>query len=197
VRLKTARMTVFHEIEPAYVLGSFSLRPTDTGYVLAASQAPALGAWNKQGMPFFAEGVTYTQPYQVSRKTGRYTVQLPVWYGSVAEVTVNGQSAGHVVSQPWEVDITDQIDSGLNTVAVTVIGTLKNTLGPHHGKPALGKAWPWDFRQAPENGPPAGQDYHTVDYGLFAPFILQQTRTERKPGDTGVQVTADIKGESK
>ena len=42
-----------------------------------------------------------------------------------------------------------------NTIEVTVIGTLKNTLGPHHGKPALGTAWPAMFQKAPSPGPPA------------------------------------------
>ena len=39
--------------------------------------------------------------------------------------------------------------------------------------------------------------YHTVGYGLFAPFVLQQTRTESEPGDAGVQFTAWMKGETK
>ena len=59
-----------------------------------------------------------------------------------------------------------------------MVGTLKNTLGPHHGRPVLGKAWPWDFRQAPAAGPPPGGDYHTVGYGLFqAPQLVQLYRT--------------------
>jgi hypothetical protein len=55
-----------------------------------------------------------------------------------------------------------------------VVGTLKNTLGPHHGEPVLGKAWPWAFRQAPAQGPPPGKQYHTIGYGLFEPFVLEQ-----------------------
>ena len=95
-------------------------------------------------------------------------MRLPAWLGAVAEVYVNGQPAGHFVSRPWQVDVTDAIRPGRNTVDVRVVGTLKNTLGPHHGQPVLGKAWPWDFRQSPPTGPPAGQAYHTVGYGLFA-----------------------------
>ncbi len=62
----------------------------------------------------------------------------------------------------------------MNTVEVVVIGTLKNTLGPHHAGTGLGSAWPGMFQQGPEIGPPPGKDYHTVDYGLFEPFVLKQ-----------------------
>jgi len=176
VRINASPMTVFHEIEPAYVIGDFALRPTDAGYAIVPPRPVALGAWNKQGLPFYAEGVAYSQQYKIARPDGRYVVLLTSWYGSVAEVLVNGQSAGHVVSLPWEVDVTDQVKSGMNTIQVRVIGTLKNTLGPHHGKPVLGKAWPWDFRQAPSAGPPAGTKYHTVRYGLTQPLVLVNRR---------------------
>jgi hypothetical protein len=66
------------------------------------------------------------------------------------------------------------IKQGSNTVEVVVIGTLKNTLGPHHAGTGLGSAWPGMFQQGPETGPPAGKDYHTVVYGLFEPFVLKQ-----------------------
>jgi len=176
VNIKASPMTVFHEIEPAYVLGDFALRPTDVGFAIMTPRSVALGAWNDQGLPFYAEGLAYLQKYEVVQPDGRYVVRLPSWYGSVAEVHVNGQSAGHLVSQPWEVDVTDQVKPGTNVVQVRVIGSLKNTLGPHHGKPVLGKAWPWDFRQSPPAGPPAGGSYHTVRYGLFEPPVVENRR---------------------
>ena len=119
-------------------------------------------------------GVAYRQTFDVSQPQGSYRVRLPKWYGSVAKVLVNGKSAGYIAHQPWQCDVTKQIVAGGNTIEVVVIGTLKNTLGPHHGKPALGQAWPAMFEQAPEHGPPPGQDYHTVGYGLFEPFVLEQ-----------------------
>ena len=59
---------------------------------------------------------------------------------------------------------------------VTVIGTLKNTLGPHHAGEMVGRAWPHAFEQGPETGPPPGEKYHTLDYGLFEPFTLLNVR---------------------
>ena len=110
----------------------------------------------------------------MAEKTGKFAVNLPKWYGSVAKVVVNGKLAGHVAHQPWELDVTDHIRPGKNTIELVVVGTLKNTLGPHHAGEMVGRAWPNAFEQGPETGPPAGADYHTLDYGLFAPFSLLQ-----------------------
>ncbi|MHC4120434.1 MAG: hypothetical protein ACYSWO_23315 [Planctomycetota bacterium] len=90
-------------------------------------------------------------------------------------MTINGRSAGFIAYQPWEIDVTNVITSGLNRISVAVTGTPKNLLGPHHNDPGLGAAWPNMFHRAPETGPPPGEKYHTVGYGLFEPFVLKQT----------------------
>jgi|DewCreStandDraft_5_1066085.scaffolds.fasta_scaffold00794_21 hypothetical protein len=139
----------------------------------------ALG-WNDQGHPFYGGRVAYGQVYRVESRRGRFELCLPEWNGSVAEVRVNGRLAGYVWSPPWTCDVTRVLRSGSNWVEVVVYGTLKNTLGPHHGRPALGTAWPGMFRTAPKEGPPPGREYHTVAYGLFGPLELRQ-RAERSP----------------
>lgn len=174
VVIKAAPMTIWHELEAAYVIGTFALRPAEKGFVIVPEQGLNLGPWNEQGCPFYAQGVSYTQTFEVPRKAGRYVVALPKWLGSVARVTVNGRSAGHIVSAPYECDVTRHIRRGVNAVEVVVIGTLKNTLGPHHGNPPLGRAWPGSFHKAPESGPPPGTQYSVVGYGLFEPFVLKQ-----------------------
>jgi hypothetical protein len=88
-------------------------------------------------------------------------------------VSIDNKPAGYIWHQPWECDVTEQIRAGSNEVEVTVIGTLKNTLGPHHGNPALGSAWPGMWDNAPDEGPPPGEKYSTVGYGLFEPFVLK------------------------
>jgi len=176
VTIKASPFTIYHEIESAYVLGSFALRTADSGFVIAGDSGPALkpGNWKEQGWPFYAAGVSYKQKFNVTQPTGRYLVELNKWYGSVTEVIVNGTSAGYIAYRPWQCDVTGLIKAGANTIEVVVIGTLKNTLGPHHAGTALGSAWPGMFQKGPETGPPPGKDYHTVDYGLFEPFVLNQ-----------------------
>jgi len=135
----------------------------------------SINGWNQQGHPFYAAGVSYTQKFEVPRTKGKYLVQLPHWYGSVAEVIVNGKPAGCIAYQPWQCDVTPFVKRGTNKIEVVVIGTLKNTLGPHHAGQSLGAAWPNMFQRGPETGPPPGNQYHTVGYGLFKPFVLKNT----------------------
>jgi len=94
-------------------------------------------------------------------------------------VNVNGQRAGYIVSAPWEYDVTSLLKRGENTIEVVVIGTLKNTLGPHHGNHAPGSAWPSMFHNGPADGPPPGRSYSTIGYGLFDPFLLEQRVAQR------------------
>ncbi len=177
-------------------MGDFTLKPADRGFVIVSDQTLEIlksqaslahnvnpdgsgltgsrPGWRQQGHPFYGAGVAYRQSFDVDKPKGAYTVSLPDWYGSVAEVSVNGKPAGYIAAPPWECDVTSQIRRGQNTIEVVVIGTLKNTLGPHHSGAGLGSAWPGMFQQGPQTGPPPGNQYHAVDYGLFEPFVLTQ-----------------------
>jgi hypothetical protein len=184
VTITASPFTMYHELEPAYLLGDFALRSADKGFVIVPCPANGSGltasraGWNLQGHPFYSAGVSYRESFDVKKRTGRFVVALPNWYGSVAKVAVNGKPAGFIDAPPWECDATKWVQHGQNEVEVTVIGTLKNTLGPHHGKPALGAAWPGSFHVGPSPGPPPGASYSTVAYGLFDPFVLKQVTQE-------------------
>ncbi len=179
VTLEASPMNIYDELEPAYLLGDFALKPAEKGFAIAppvpltVAPSSAGGGWNQQGCPFYSAGVSYSQTFEIQAPSGRYAVSVPSWYGSVAKVIVNGKLAGHLTSQPWEVDVTGEIQAGTNTVEVVVIGTLKNTLGPHHAGKLRGRAWPDTFHQGPKS-PPPGDAYDTIGYGLFAPFTLSR-----------------------
>ena len=175
ITIKAAPFTIYHELEPIYILGDFALKPCEKGFEIEAGNTLQLGRWNEQGHPFFSAGVTYGQEFDLAKVSGGYRVALPAWYGSVARVTVNGKPAGHIAYPPYECLVTSLLKPGKNRIEVQVIGTLKNTLGPHHNNPGLGSAWPGMFQTGPESGPPAGAKYSTVGYGLFEPFVLKQT----------------------
>lgn len=174
----TARpFTISHEIEPIYVLGGFSLAPAQAGFVITPERMLSLGQWNEQGMPFYGAGVSYRQNIHLPQKKGRYHVRLSDWRGSVAEVRVNGHPANYLWHPPYLCEVTEFLRKGWNQVEVRVIGTLKNTLGPHHNGPGLGSAWPGMFQKGPDSGPPPPDAYATVGYGLFQPFIVQQSES--------------------
>ena len=174
VTVKAQPFTIWHELEPAYVLGDFTLKATEHGFVITADKSLDMSPWKTQGHPFYSAGVAYEQKFKVEKTGGKCVVTLPKWLGSVAKVSVNGRLAGYIDAPLWECDVTKQIKRGENDIEVTTIGTLKNLLGPHHGKPGLGSAWPGMFQKGPSPGPPAGEAYSTVGYGLFEPFVLRQ-----------------------
>ncbi len=176
VTIQAAPMTIYHELEPAYLLGDFALESAESGFTVVPDRPLQMNesGWNQQGHPFYADGFSYSQQFDLPQPQGRFCVQLSKWYGSVARVKINGKTAGYIYAQPWQCEVTQWIQKGINTIDVEVVGTLKNTLGPHHGNPPLGMAWPGMFQNGPQTGPPPGNQYHTVRYGLFDPFELVQ-----------------------
>jgi len=171
----TARpMSVHNELEPIYLVGDFGVAPQARGFKLVRAETLGLGSWKQQNLPFYSDAVSYGRTCRLSA-TGRYKVRLGRWQGTVAEVRVNGASAGLIGWQPYEVEITSAVKEGDNRVEVIVYGSLKNLLGPHHGKINRGLASPASFRSAPEE-PPPGASYDQEDYGLFEDWQLVALR---------------------
>jgi len=136
-----------------------------------------LGSWAAQGLPLYGGSVRYGKTFDLPAAPGpneRYIVRLGSWRGASAEVLVGGRPAGVIAFAPYELDITGALAAGPNEVSVVVCGTLKNTLGPFHNDPPLGRAWPGSFQRAAKGGPPPGREYSVVDYGLFEDFKLER-----------------------
>jgi hypothetical protein len=180
VTIKASPLTIYHELAAAYLLGDFALEAAQSGFTIVPEKPLSLVPWDKQGHPFYVEGVSYSQIFNIEKPAGAYYVHLPAWYGSVARVSVNGELAGRIAWQPFKCDVTKLIKPGANTIEVVVIGTLKNTLGPHHGSQRPGFVEPASFRKAPDNGPPPGEQYQLFSYGLFEPFELRNTTVQNR-----------------
>ena len=86
--------------------------------------------------------------------------------------------AGFIPFPPYELDITDFLAPGKNLIEVIVYGTLKNTLGPHHNNPQLGRAWPSAFQRGAVGGYPPGSEYSVVSYGLLEDFKMISRKTD-------------------
>jgi len=175
ITLEAKPFTIHTELEAGYVLGDFDLESWEKGFRLVPSGHKTLGSWKAQGMPFYAGGVSYEKEFHIlsSEESGeRFFVRLGEFSGSVAEILVNGTSAGYVAFNPLELEITDKLQQGANRIGVVVYGTLKNTLGPHHNNPTLGTAWPSHFQRGAEGGYPPGSEYSLVDYGLLEDFSV-------------------------
>ncbi|MGE5570425.1 MAG: glycosyl hydrolase [Rhodospirillales bacterium] len=177
ITLVARPMSVHHELEPVYILGEFGAAAQDRGFRLVAQAPLTLGAWKEQNLPFYFRTVAYSKEVRTpGRRSGRIKVRLGKWHGTVAEVRVNSKPAGIIGWPPYECDITDWLAPGVNQVEVAVYGSLKNLLGPHHGRINRGLTSPWSFRTAPAQAPP-GAAYDLEGYGLLEDFsIIQANR---------------------
>lgn len=81
-----------------------------------------------------------------------------------------GGKAGIIGFDPYRLDSTSHLHPGKNNIAVRVIGSHKNLLGPHYNHPAKGLASPRHWKGIKE--PVPGDAYQLIDYGLFDDFEL-------------------------
>ena len=171
--LKVSPMKIHAEIEPVYITGDFSVRSADKGWTIEAPvKSLTAGSWKDQGMPFYSWGVTYGKEFNIEKPEGRYKIRLNKWNGTIAEVSVDGKTAGVIAFPPYECDVTKFIKSGVNKAEVKIIGSLKNLMGPHFNNPAPGMVSPGHWRNVKSY--PAGKDYQLLDYGLMEDFDLMQ-----------------------
>jgi hypothetical protein len=171
ITVKTSPMKIHAEVEPVYIIGDFSVEPVSKGFIIKAPISKySAGSWLTQGLSFYSWGMSYSKEYTIGKPAGKYEVALGEWKGTVAEVTVNGQAAGMIGFPPYRADISGFIKQGVNKIDIRIIGSLKNLLGPHHNKPAMGIASPWMWRNVKSY--PAGKDYRMYDYGLIGDFVL-------------------------
>jgi hypothetical protein len=171
ITLRAEQMSVHHELEPVFVTGDFGLEAQARGWRMAPDTDAGLGPWKAQNLPQYFDRVAYATDYNLEK--GSHSVQLGKWSGTLAEVLVNGKQAGLIFSKPYKLDITPYVATGKNRIEVVVYGSLKNLLGPHHGKINRGLVSPWAFRSAPEHMPP-GASYDLDEYGLMENFTVMR-----------------------
>ena len=174
ITVKARPFSIHSELEPVYLLGDFRLVGAGRGFELHPPAPLAAGSWEAQGWPFYGAGIRYRKTYVVPPAEPRpaYRLRLGSWLGATAEIYVGDKHVGTAAFAPYEVNLTEALASGPNEVSVVVYGTLKNTLGPFHNDPPLGRAWPGSFQQGAKGGPPPGSAYHVVGYGLFDDFKI-------------------------
>jgi len=170
--LKAPRMHILAEVMPIYLLGDFLVKPAKQGFEITGGTISTLGSWREAGLPFYSQKVGYSQNFSIIKANeASYKVKLNRWNGSVAEVFVNGQSAGLIAWQPNELDVTSLLKEGENEITVKVTGSLKNTFGFFYQKNDNWIFGPHSWNDAPKKVP-AASEYFLMDYGLMEPFKL-------------------------
>ncbi len=171
IRIDCYPMNIMAEIQPIYIMGDFSLKSVEKGWVITALREKLnTGSWKKQGHPFYPWGMNYQKTFEISEKSGSYYVGLDKWKGTAVGVTVNDENAGTIALHTDRLDVTSFVKEGKNEVVVEVVGSVKNLFGPFHNNPAHGfinwGSW-GNVKSYPE-----GEKYHQLDYGLMGDFYL-------------------------
>jgi hypothetical protein len=161
--LSASPFSIHAELQPVYLLGNFSVLPSEKGWIITNSVELTFGPWKNQGMPFYGQAVSYTHNFNVM-KEGKYALRLPSWEGTVAEILINGNHRG-IIQSKFD-DLVFHLPYGKHEITVNVAGSLKNTLGPHHNVRTRGIVTPWSFKYAPEEQP-SGRNYDLLSYGLM------------------------------
>ncbi len=119
----------------SYELPPVQVRCYDGGLFRLTDPKPlAEGDTTAQGLPFYAGRLRITVPLPECdpANSDRYFLTAESHDAAVAEVAVDDHIVGHFAAQPYEVDLTDVIHAGKRLVQITLYGTLRNLLGPHH-----------------------------------------------------------------
>lgn len=132
------------EIEPCYIIGNFGVRyggeitPIDrdafrfTGKfpITEAPKEITLREIEKQGYAFFAGNLTVTKEFDLTDTD--YCLRLVRNSLNAVAVNINGQDAGTILFRGDVIDCSKFLQAGKNTVTLTLLGTLRNMMGPHH-----------------------------------------------------------------
>jgi hypothetical protein len=111
--------------------GDFSLEPHADGAYRIVSPCNSLSpaSWTDQGYPYFSGRAVYRKRFELPESFTNQRVFIePEMQDDVLEVLVNGQSAGVRLWAPYQIQITDLLKSGQNTLELRVANTLVNLL---------------------------------------------------------------------
>jgi hypothetical protein len=111
--------------------GDFSL--THQGDGTYSIEAPRTSIqpqpWTNQGYPYFSGRAIYRTRFELPQSFENQRVFVePKIQDDVLEVLVNSQSAGVRLWEPYQVEITNLLKSGVNTLELRVANTLVNLL---------------------------------------------------------------------
>ena len=108
-------------------------------------ETDTLPDWSKNTNPlirYYSGHATYTAKTTLKGFNGRTSILRLDRLHDVAHVYVNGQDCGVVWAPPYEVDITDALKPGKNTLTIKVVNTWANALrGNDEGTPPFDHIW--------------------------------------------------------
>ncbi len=157
------KLTFDMEIEAMYLVGDFGVRadgafeeiPNKASFfdgkfvVVAPTEAVTLKNIERQGYSFFSGELTVEKTLTLAEGDTARVLSFAKSGINAIRVAVNGTAVDTVMWAPYCVDLTPYLHAGDNTVTLTLVGNLRNLLGPHHhvGGELLGVAPPHFYNE--------------------------------------------------
>ncbi len=167
------------ELEDIFIIGDFAVDLERQ--IITEPQKLRLGDWCLQGYPYYGGGIIYKFQYNHAyEKDTRAVLVLGEHNSVITLISINGK---HVETVPWsavdEIDITDYLNEGENTISIEVNSSPVNIFGPFHRTYDKASRISWqDFRT---EGARYTTDYVLHPYGLFSLVcILKKKLGEKK-----------------
>ncbi|MDI6782570.1 MAG: glycosyl hydrolase [bacterium] len=124
------------EIESGYIIGDFAVRAGDDNQFQLIQENTTVRSADlvKQGYPFYAGTFWLKQEFQIpANKEHRIFLELDRIDATVCEVWINHQKIATWFWSPYRIEITEFIQRDQsNLIALKLVNTLHNLLGPHH-----------------------------------------------------------------
>ena len=122
-------------VQPIYISGDFAtVRENEASAVITGNAPTTVNSdLTLEGLPFYAGNATLEAKLAIKPEKGKkYRLTLNRPSAITCSVTVNGREAGDILSAPYELDITELLVDGENSIAICLHGSLRNMIGPHH-----------------------------------------------------------------
>lgn len=159
--------------ESAFLLGNFAVSLVDGIRPVIKKPVHNLkkGDWVKQGFPFYSGSVLYNADFNIPSVPEKAVLRLPDFKGVCFKVKVNRQDCGTALWPPYEVDITDALASGKNSVLIELFSSRRNSFGPlHQAEPENIWTGPGEFVTT---GKRWTQQYNLKPYGLISDPVIE------------------------
>lgn len=135
------------ELESVYLIGDFGVHMAEdfalgerrclhggkTFTLVKPEKTVDITDITRQNYWFFSGEMRLEQKIALDKKTNTaYKIKFKRLNAPAAEVFVNGKRAGVMAFAPFELDATELLENGENTIEILMLSGNRNLLGPHH-----------------------------------------------------------------
>ena len=127
-------MTTWREQSPGLAPKPLPLRLGFGSFKVISEKGLFEGDLVRCGYPFYSGRFEMRKKFELKEvdNDSRYYILFPSAEAILLGVRLNGVELETLFSSPWEVEITEFIKEGINDIAVTLTGSLRNLMGPYH-----------------------------------------------------------------